>query len=426
MSAPATSAIPGLLDTDRIRADFPIMSRRLDGDKPLVYLDSANTSQKPHQVIDAMAEHYAVHNANVARAVHQLGAESTAAFEEARDKVAAFIGAPSRDEVIFTKNASEALNLVANTLAWSRGEYEIHPGDEVVITEMEHHSNIVPWQLLTERTGATLRWFGLTDEGRLDLSNIDELITERTKVVSMVWVSNMLGTVNPVAEIARRAHEVGALVVLDASQAVPQLPVDVAAVGADLVAFTGHKAVGPTGIGVLWGRRAVLDALPPFLGGGEMIETVTMARSTYAEIPHKFEAGTPPIVQAIGLGAAVDYLSAIGMDKIAAHERAVTSYALELLGGVSGLTILGPAEPVDRGGAISFEIDGIHPHDVSQVLDSLGVAIRAGHHCAKPAHARFGVQASSRASFYLYTTLAEVDALVDALEQTKRFFKVGG
>jgi cysteine desulfurase / selenocysteine lyase len=418
------SGLTGLLDTERIRADFPILSRRLDGDRPLVYLDSANTSQKPRQVIDAMAEHYAQHNANVARAVHQLGAESTAAFEAARDTVAAFINAPSRDEIIFTKNSTEALNLVANTLAWARNEYAVGAGDEVVITEMEHHSNIVPWQLLTERTDATLRWFGLTDEGRLDLSNIDDLITERTKVVSLVWVSNMLGTVNPVAEIARRAHEVGALVVLDASQAVPQLPVDVVASGADLVAFTGHKVVGPTGIGVLWGRSDVLAALPPFLGGGEMIETVTMAKSTYAPIPHKFEAGTPPIVQAVGLGAALDYLSGVGMEAIAAHEHAITSYALDRLQQVGGLTILGPTEAVDRGGAISFEVDGVHPHDVSQVLDSLGVAVRAGHHCAKPAHARFGVQSSTRASFYLYTTPQEIDALVDALEQTKRFFKV--
>ncbi|HEY7043038.1 MAG TPA: cysteine desulfurase [Nocardioidaceae bacterium] len=416
--------IVGLLDTDRIRADFPILTRRLDGDRPLVYLDSANTSQKPRHVIDTMTEHYSRHNANVARAVHQLGAESTAAFEAARDTVAAFIGAPSRDEVIFTKNITEALNLVANTLAWAQGPYAVGPGDEVVITQMEHHSNIVPWQLLTERTGATLRWFGITDEGRLDLSNIDDLITERTKVVSLVWVSNMLGTVNPVAEIARRAHEVGALVVVDAAQAVPQLPVDVVATGADLVAFTGHKAVGPTGVGVLWGRREVLEALPPFLGGGEMIETVTMAKSTYAAIPHKFEAGTPPIVQAIGLGAALDYLSGVGMAAVAAHERAITAYALERLQGVSGLTILGPTELVDRGGAVSFEIGGIHPHDVSQVLDSLGVAVRAGHHCAKPAHARFGVQSSTRASFYLYTTPAEIDTLVDALEQTKRFFRV--
>ena len=416
--------LAGLLDTDRIRADFPILSRRLDGDRPLVYLDSANTSQKPRQVIDAMAEHYALHNANVARAVHQLGAESTAAFESARDKVAAFIGAPSRDGVVFTKNSTEALNLVANTLAWARGDLEIAEGDEIVISEMEHHSNIVPWQLLAERKGATLRWFGLTDEGRLDLSDLDSLVNERTKVVSVVWVSNMLGTVNPVAEIARRAHEVGALVVLDASQAVPQMPVDVTACGADLVAFTGHKCVGPTGIGVLWGRAEVLAALPPFLGGGEMIETVTMARSTYAAAPHKFEAGTPPIVQAVGLGVALDYLSAIGMSNVAAHEHAITAYALERMRSIDGLTILGPTEAVDRGGAISFEVEGIHPHDVSQLLDSLGIAVRAGHHCAKPAHARFGVQSSTRASFYIYSTPAEVDALIEGIEHTKRFFKV--
>jgi len=417
-------SLSGLLDTERIRADFPILGRRLADDRPLVYLDSANTSQKPRQVIDAMAEHYRAHNANVARAVHQLGAESTAAFESARDTVAAFINAPSRDEVIFTKNSSEALNLIANTLAWARGDLEIGPGDEVVISEMEHHSNIVPWQLLTERKGATLRWFGLTDEGRLDLSHIDELINERTKVVSLVWVSNMLGTVNPVEEITRRAHEVGAIVVLDASQAVPQMPVDVRAVGADAVAFTGHKVVGPTGIGVLWARRDLLEALPPFLGGGEMIETVTMARSTYAPPPHKFEAGTPPIVQAVGLGAALDYLTGVGMEAIAAHERAITAYALDGLKSISGLTVLGPTDVIDRGGAISFELDGIHPHDVSQVLDSVGIAVRAGHHCAKPAHARFGVQSSTRASFYLYTTPAEIDALVEGIEHTQRFFKV--
>jgi cysteine desulfurase / selenocysteine lyase len=422
--------IAGLLDTDRIRADFPILTRRLDGDRPLVYLDSANTSQKPRQVIDAMVDHYERLNSNVGRAVHQLGDASTHAYEDARSKVAAFVNAPDAAEVIFTKNSSEALNLVANTLTWAKGSAGSPPalgvgeGDEVVITEMEHHSNIVPWQLLTQRTGATLRWFGLTDDGRLDLSNIDDIITERTKVVGLAWVSNMLGTVNPVAEIARRAHDVGALVVLDASQAVPQLPVDVVASGADFVAFTGHKMVGPTGIGVLWGRRELLEALPPFLGGGSMIETVTMQRSTWAPLPAKFEAGTPPIVQAIGLGAAVDYLSAVGMDAVAAHEHAVTAYALARLDDIDGLTILGPTEPVDRGGAVSFEIAGVHPHDVSQVLDSLGVAVRAGHHCAKPAHARFGVQSSTRASFYLYTTPAEIDVLVDALEQAKRFFKV--
>ena len=413
----------GLLpELEVLRKDFPILSRTLADGFPLVYLDSANTSQKPQVVIDAMVDHLERHNANVARAMHQIGAESSAAFEEARDKVATFLNAPSRDEVIFTKNASEGLNLVANTLAWAKGELSVGEGDEIVITEMEHHSNIVPWQLLAERTGARLRWFGLTEDGALDLSNIDDLLNERTKVVSLTWVSNMLGTVNPVRQIADRAHQVGALVVVDAAQAVPQMPVDVVASGADFVGFTGHKVTGPTGIGVLWGRRQVLEQLPPFLGGGEMIATVAMERSTYADIPHKFEAGTPPIVEAVGLGVAVDYLSAIGMDNVKAHEQAITGYALEGLAGIRGLRVLGPATAGDRGGAISFEIDGIHPHDVSQVLDSRGIAVRAGHHCAKPAHKRFGVQSSTRASSYLYTSPAEIDALVDGLEYTKKYF----
>lgn len=418
--------LPGL---DVVRKDFPILGRTLEGGRPLVYLDSANTSQKPQVVIDTMVDHLEKHNANIARAMHQLGAESTAAFEEARDKVAAFLGAPDRDEVIFTKNASEALNLVANTLAWAEGDLRVGAGDEVVITEMEHHSNIVPWQLLTERTGATLRWFGVTDDGQLDLSNIDELITERTKVVAFTWVSNMLGTVNPVAELTRRAHEVGAIVVVDASQAAPQLPIDLAAMPEsdrpDVVVFTGHKVVGPTGIGVLWGRRTLLEQLPPFLGGGEMIATVTMDRSTYAGIPHRFEAGTPPIVEAVGLGAAVDYLRELGLDKVRAHEEAITGYALEGLATVPGVTVLGPTDAALRGGAISFELDGVHPHDVAQVLDSRGVAVRAGHHCAKPAHQRFGVQASTRMSSYLYTTPAEIDAFIEALNATRDYFKVG-
>jgi cysteine desulfurase/selenocysteine lyase len=431
MSAPVSAPhLDGLLpELEVIRKDFPILERTLAGGLPLVYLDSANTSQKPQVVIDTMVDHLERHNANVARAMHQLGAESSEAFEGARDKVAAFIGAPSRDEVVFTKNASEALNLVANTLAWSRGDWSegigrLGEGDEVVITEMEHHSNIVPWHLLTERTGATLRWFGLTDDGRLDTSDIDELITERTRVVALTWVSNMLGTINPVAEIAARAHEVGAIVVVDASQAAPQLPVDVVASGADFLAFTGHKVVGPTGIGVLWGRGELLAQLPPFLGGGEMIETVTMARSTYAGIPHRFEAGTPPIVEAVGLGAAVDYLSTVGMAAIHRHEQAITAYALDGLATVPGLTVLGPLDATQRGGAISFEIEGVHPHDVAQVLDSRGVAVRAGHHCAKPAHARFGVQSSTRMSSYLYTTPGEIDALVDALNYTRSYFKL--
>jgi len=423
MSTERTEAVT-TLDVARIRGDFPILSRRLADDHPLVYLDSANTSQKPRQVIDALRDHYALHNANVARAMHQLGAEATAAYEGARDAIAGFIGAPSRDEVVFAKNASEALNLAANVLAWADGDLRVGPGDEVVITEMEHHSNIVPWQLLCQRTGATLRWFGLTDEGRLDLSNIDDLINERTKVVSLVWVSNMLGTVNPVTEIASRAKQAGALTVVDASQAVPQLPVDVSTLGADLVAFTGHKLLGPTGIGVLWGRYDLLAQLPPFLGGGEMIATVAMERSTYAPPPSRFEAGTPPIAQAVGLGAAVDYLSGVGMEAVAAREQEITAYALKRLAEVPGIRILGPTEAIDRGGAVSFVVDGVHPHDVSQVLDSRGVAVRAGHHCAKPAHARFGAQSSVRASAYLYTLEEEIDALVEGLEHTRSYFGV--
>src|SRR6195952_3672043 len=424
MDSTASTTLEGLLpNLEVIRKDFPILERRVSGDQPLVYLDSANTSQKPQVVIDSMVDHLERHNANVARAMHTLGAESTAAFEGARDKVARFLNAPSRDEVIFTKNATEALNLVANTMALP-GPLEIGAGDRVVITEMEHHSNIVPWQLLTERKGAELRWFGLTDDGHLDLSNIDELITEDTKVVSLVWVSNMLGTINPVAEIARRAHEVGALVVLDASQAAPQLPIDVQEVDADFLVFTGHKVTGPTGIGVLWSRTELLDQLPPFLGGGEMIATVTMERSTYAGIPHKFEAGTPPIVEAVGLGTALDYISEIGLDSIHRHEQAITALLLDGLASLPGVTVLGPLDATQRGGAVSFEVDGVHPHDMAQLLDSRGIAVRAGHHCPKPAHNRFGVQSSTRASSYLYTTPGEIDALLEGISYTQKYFQV--
>jgi cysteine desulfurase/selenocysteine lyase len=408
-------------DVDLVRKDFPILDRRVHDGLPLVYLDSANTSQKPRQVLDAIAEHYERHNANIHRAQHVLAEEATAAYEGGRDKVAGLISAPSRDEVIFTKNASEALNLVANTMAWPSA-LRVGPGDEIVITEMEHHSNIVPWQLLAQRTGARLRWFGITDEGRLDLSTVDDLITERTKVVSLVHVSNTLGTLNPVAAIAEKAHAAGAVVVVDGSQAVPQIPVDVAALGADFYAFTGHKMCGPTGIGVLWGRRELLDELPPFLGGGEMIETVKMTGSTYAPIPYKFEAGTMPIAESVGLGAAVDYLTGTGMDAIAAHEREITAYALERLHDVPGLRMIGPDTPVDRGGAVSFSLAGVHPHDVAQVLDSVGVAVRAGHHCAKPVCDRFGIPATTRASFYLYTTRDEVDALVRGLDEVRKVF----
>jgi cysteine desulfurase / selenocysteine lyase len=417
-----TTTTAAALDVETIREDFPILSRLVHGDKPLVYLDNAATSQKPRQVIDAIVDYYTQHNANVHRGIHTLAEEATALYEGARDKVAAFIGAPSRDEVIFTKNSSEAMNLIARVLGDPGTHRRVGPGDEIVITEMEHHSNIVPWHLLAERTGATVKWFSITDEGRLDLSNLDSVITERTKIVSMVHVSNLLGTINPVSTIAARAHEVGALVLVDASQSVPHMPLDVTTLGADFVAFTGHKMLGPTGIGVLWGRLDLLRELPPFLGGGEMIETVTMAQSTYAPPPARFEAGTPPIAQSVGLGAAVDYLSAIGMDNVAAHEQAITAYALGALQEIDGLTIVGPKEAVDRGGAISFTLGDIHPHDVSQLLDSRGVAVRAGHHCAKPAHQRFGVQSTTRASFYLYTTTEEIDALVEALHHTKKYF----
>lgn len=411
-------------DVTEIRKDFPIFSRVFSDGCPVVYLDSANTSQKPRSVIDTMSEHFALHNANVARAMHRLGTESTEAMEGARERLARFIGARRPEEVVFTKNASEALNLLARTMGDARGELELHPGDEIVISEMEHHSNIVPWQQLAERTGAVLRWFSITDEGRLDLSDIDDLIGERTKIVSVTHVSNMLGTINPIRQIADKAHAAGALMFVDASQAVPQMPYDVASLGADAVAFTGHKMLGPTGVGVLWGRYELLEQLPPFLGGGEMIEIVRMTGSTYAAPPARFEAGTPPIVQIIGLGAAVDYLERLGMDAVAAHERELTGYALEGLKSVKGVRILGPTDTVDRGGAVSFELAEIHPHDVGQLLDSYGVAVRGGHHCARPVHERFGVAASNRLSPYLYTTTAEIDALVDGLEKVKAFFRV--
>ncbi|MEU4547815.1 cysteine desulfurase [Nonomuraea dietziae] len=413
-----------VFDVERVRKDFPVLSRELSGGRPLVYLDSGNSSQKPTQVIETMRDHFAMHYSNVGRAHHALGAESTDAYEAARDKVAAFVGAPSRDEIIFTKNASEALNLVAYSFGNRTNDdprFTLGPGDEIVISEMEHHSNIVPWQMLVQRTGATLKWFGVTDEGRLDLA--DGVITERTKIVSVAHQSNVLGTVNPVAEVVRRAHEVGALVMLDASQSVPHHPVDLAALGADLVAFTGHKMLGPSGIGVLWGRTELLEAMPPFLGGGEMIEAVWMDHSTYAPVPHKFEAGTPPIVEAIGLGAAVDYLNGVGMQAIEEHERTLTAYALEALGEVPTLRIIGPKGLDGRGGTVSFTMEGIHPHDVGQILDDqFGVAVRVGHHCARPLHLRFGIPATTRASFYLYNTTGEIDALVKGLHHVQKVF----
>nr|WP_296072638.1 cysteine desulfurase [uncultured Actinoplanes sp.] len=405
-------------DVTRIRADFPILDREVNG-HPLVYLDSANTSQKPRQVLDAMRALQERHNGNVSRSVHTLGTEATSLYEEARAKVASFINAATPDEIVFTKNSTEAINLVA----YAGGQrLSLGPGDEIVVSEMEHHSNIVPWQLLCERTGATLRWFGVTDEGRLDESNLEELVNERTKLVSVVHMSNVLGTINDVSRIVARARKVGALVMLDCSQSVPHLPVDVRGLGADFIAFTGHKMLGPTGIGVLWGRYDLLAQMPPFLAGGSMIETVTMGGTTYAAPPARFEAGTPPIAEAVGLGAAVDYLEAIGMENIHRHEQEITAYALKTLGDVPGVRIFGPSTPEGRGGTLSFAVDGVHPHDVGQVLDAEGVEVRVGHHCAKPTCARFGVPAMTRASFYLYTTTDEIDALARGLEQVRKVF----
>jgi cysteine desulfurase / selenocysteine lyase len=414
------------IDVEAIRKDFPILAREVHG-VPLVYLDSANTSQKPRVVLDTLTEFYAEHNANVARAVHTLGSEATTAFESARDKVAAFIGAGNRDEVVFTKNSSEALNLIAyamsNAATFPGAEqFRIGPGDEVVVTEMEHHSNIVPWQLLCQRTGATFRWLPIDDDGRLVMSALDEIITERTKVVAFVHQSNALGTINPVPQIVARAHAVGALTVVDASQSAPHLPLDVQALGADFVAFTGHKLYGPTGVGVLWGKYDLLAQLPPFLGGGEMIETVDMTGTTYAAPPHRFEAGTPMIAEAVGLGAAIDYVSAIGMANIAAHERELVAHALAGLKTVEGVRIVGPSDTFDRGSAISFVLDRVHPHDVAQLLDEQGIAVRAGHHCARPVCVRYGIPATTRASFGVYTTLDEIDALVAGVEKVKELF----
>ncbi|MCT2583303.1 cysteine desulfurase [Actinophytocola gossypii] len=415
-----TTAAP--FDVETVRKDFPILSRLVHGDKPLVYLDNAATSQKPRQVIDALVEYYEKHNANVHRGIHTLAEEATALYEGARDKMAKFIGAPSRDEVIFTKNTSEAINLVARVLGDAGPGYRVGPGDEIVITEMEHHSNIVPWHQLAERTGATVKWLRLTDEGRLDLSTLDSVVTERTKIVSMTHVSNLLGTINPVDVVVKRAREVGALVLVDASQSAPHLPFDVSALGADFVAVTCHKMLGPTGIGVLWARLPLLQELPPFLGGGEMIELVTMEKSTFAPPPHKFEAGTPPIAEAVGLGAAVDYLTAVGMDAIAAHEHELTRYVIERFAEVEGLRVIGPNTAENRVAEVSFALEGIHPHDVGQILDEQGIAVRVGHHCARPAVVRYGIPATTRASFYLYNTHAEVDALIAGLDRVKRVF----
>jgi cysteine desulfurase / selenocysteine lyase len=415
------------LDVEAVRADFPILGRAVRGGNPLVYLDSGATSQKPRQVLDAERDFYTMHNSAAHRGAHLLGEEATDSYEGARVRVADFIGADP-GEIVFTKSATEALNLVAYAMsnAATAGEqaarFRVGPGDEVLVTEMEHHANLVPWQQLCQRTGATLRWFGVTADGRLDLSNADELITAATKVVAVTHQSNVTGTVPPVGKIAALAHARGAIVVADGAQSVPHQSVNVAGLGPDFLAFSAHKMLGPSGIGVLWGRRELLETMPPFVSGGSMIEVVRMEGSTFLPPPERFEAGVPAAAQAVGLAAACDYLDDLGMASVAAHEEALTAHALEALGSISGVRILGPLSTDQRGGAVSFTVEGIHPHDVGQVLDELGIAVRTGHHCAWPLHRALGVQASTRASFYVYNTHDEVDALADGVRQAQKFF----
>jgi cysteine desulfurase/selenocysteine lyase len=404
------------LDPAEVRPDFPILSRQIGG-KPLVYLDSAATSQKPQAVLDAMDDYYRLHNANVHRGVHTLAEEATAAFEGARGRIAGFIGASER-ATVFTKNATEAINLVA--YAW--GLRNLRSGDEILVTEMEHHANLVPWQLVAKLTGARLKAIPVGDDFRLDLSALDGLLTERTRMVAVSAMSNVLGTVNPVAGIAAKAHAAGALVLADASQAVPHLGTTIGGLGADFMVFTGHKALGPMGVGVLAAREELLDSMEPFLGGGEMIRDVQLDSATWNDIPWRFEAGTPNVAEAVGLAAAVDYLDKAGMDRVRAAEHQLTGYALGRLAEVDGLRIFGPSDTEQRGGMLSFTLEGVHPHDVAQVLDADGIAVRAGHHCAKPLMRRFGVTATTRASLYLYTTTAEIDALVDALGKSRALF----
>jgi len=423
------------LDVAAVRAGFPILKRTVHEGKRLVYLDSAATSQKPHAVLDAERAFYETSNAAVHRGAHQLAAEATVAFEDARATIATFVGAQPED-LVFTRNATESINLVAYTylnatLKAARGQalpdgaerFVLREGDEIVVTEMEHHANLIPWQELCAKTGAVLKWFGITDEGRLDLSG--DVITERTRVVAFVHQSNILGTINDPAPLVARAREVGALVVLDACQSVPHQPLSLPELGADFVAWSGHKMLGPTGIGFLWARPGLLAAMPPFLTGGSMIALVTMEATTFAEPPQRFEAGVPMIAQTISAAAAADYLTAVGMHDVHEHEQQLTAYALAGLQAIPGVGIIGPRDMHSRGAAISFTVNDLHPHDVGEVLDRFGIAVRVGHHCAWPTCRRFGVPATTRASFYLYNDTDDVDALLEGIEQVQRFFRVG-
>ena len=406
-----------------IAQDFPILSRKIRDGKRLVYLDSGATSQKPNVVIEAQSDFYRLHNAAAHRGAHQLAEEATDALEGARQIVASFINADV-DEVVFTKSATEALNLVSYAMgnAQKGNRFHLSAGDGIVVTEMEHHANLIPWQQLAARTGASLSWFEVTPDGRLDLSNLASVITEKTKVVALTQQSNVLGTIIPLEEIVKRAHEVGAVVVLDACQSVPHMAVDVKALGIDFLAFSGHKTVGPTGIGIFWGRSELLAELPPFLTGGSMIENVTMTSATWAPAPRKFEAGVPNMAQAVGLGAALTYLTKIGMNQIHEHERALTEYLLNEFSTIDDLKVIGPKDMNMRGGIVSFSVGEIHPHDLGQYLDSQGIAVRTGHHCAWPLTRKLGVPATTRASFYLYNTKDDLDALVAGIRGAQKYF----
>ena len=410
-------------DAHAIAKDFPILGRTIRDGKRLVYLDSGATSQKPNAVIEAESNFYRLHNAAVHRGAHQLAEEATDAYEGAREIVANFLNAAT-DEIVFTKSATESINLVAYAMgnATQGNRFHLSAGDSIVITEMEHHANLIPWQQLAARTGATLKWFAVSDDYRLDLSNIDLLIDSTTKVVALTHQSNVLGTINPLEAITRRAHEVGAVVVLDACQSVPHMAVDVKALEIDFLAFSGHKAVGPTGVGVLWGRAELLEELPPFLTGGSMIENVTMESATWAKAPKKFEAGVPNMAQAVGLGTALSYLSNIGIENIHRHEIELTAYLLNRLSEVSDIRIIGPSSTDLRGGTISFTLGEIHPHDLGQYLDSQGIAVRTGHHCAWPLTRKLGVPATTRASLYLYNTTEDLDVLVAGIQGAQKYF----
>jgi len=405
------------LSLERYRSEFPILDRETKPGVRLIYLDSAATSQKPRRVIEAMTAYYEHNNANIHRGVHRLAEESTAAFEDARRRIADFIGAASPREIVFTRNATESINLVAHS--WARSH--LKAGDGVLLTEMEHHSNIVPWQMLAAERGVKLEFVPVTDEGTLDLAAFRALLGHGPRLVGFTQMSNMLGTINPVREMTELAHQAGALVLVDGAQSVPHMPVNVAELGVDFLVFSAHKMCGPTGIGVLYGREAILEAMPPFLGGGDMIKRVRLGEFKANDLPYKFEAGTPAIAEGIGFGAAVDFLVEVGMPAVQAHEQEIIGYALDRLAEVPGVRVYGP-EAVQRGGVASFTLDGTHPHDVAQILDDRGIAVRAGHHCAMPIHEKFGIPATTRASFYLYNTSSEVDRLVDALYRVKELF----